>query len=61
MSKLKATGDAVSWAKRHRYQNTGYLHGKLRPLDANTSKRFAAEFERAVRQRGEHAKKEASR
>ena len=56
MSKHRATGDTASWAKRHRNQ-----HAKPAPLDANTSKRFAAEFERAVRKRGEQAKKEAQR
>jgi len=46
---LKATGDAVCWARRHREQ-------KGKPLDPRTTRRFGFEFEKAVEQRGQQAK-----
>lgn len=43
---------AHNWARRHRQQHAAFKRGKVLPLDERTSKRFAWEFEAALRERG---------
>lgn len=45
------------WSYRHRLQHAAFLSGgKVQPLNPQVSKRFAADFEAALRFRGNEAK-----
>lgn len=50
-----------NWAFRHREAHEAFLKGKPTKLEDHISRRFAMEFEAALKERGQNAKEASKR